>query len=61
MPDAWAVKRPGTVMALFLDYGRAMAYAIRVQGQLVALYEGAVPEMPEPRPEDPGRNPSGGV
>lgn len=61
LPDAWVVRRPGTTPALFLDLGRALAYAARVNGTLGALYEGPPPaDTPTTPPAAAGRNPEGG-
>lgn len=39
MPAAFIVRTPGVQPAVFLDLGRAMAYAARYGGQMAALYE----------------------
>jgi hypothetical protein len=41
MPAAYIVRNAGTTPALFLDLGRALAYAAKYNGQLVSLYERA--------------------
>ena len=39
MPVAYMVRNAGTTPALFLDLGRALAYAAKYNGQLVPLHE----------------------
>lgn len=39
MPDAWIVRAPGAQPAVFTDYGRALAYSVRVAGVIGELYE----------------------
>lgn len=38
MPAAYMVTTPGVTTALFLDHGRAQAYAAKYGGQVVPLY-----------------------
>lgn len=47
MPDAWIVRLAGAQPSLFLDMGRALAYAAKMGGTLGALYEGAPPDVPQ--------------